>query len=110
MLVFFNGVGLVLVVIGFCLAVVLQNANIAVQSDGTYFLEVVAASVLILDIIYRLTIGKKQSAKISNGTELKQDIGNHWFLGPKFGGSLMFLPAWSTAVIAYVWMSYLVLA
>ena len=105
MVVIFNAFGLVWVVAAFAVAVGLQSSDILVGAEGNNFLEVLVFAVLFLDLGYRFLIGKNRYKNIENdGKGLKTDIGKHWLLGSKLGGSLMFLPAWATAILAYAWL------
>jgi len=100
----FNVYGLLWAIAGFAAAVGLQSIGVGVAKDGTYFIEAAVLVVMVLDIGYRSIVGKKSPASQEAAKAgMKGEVGNHWLLGPRLGGNLMFLPAWATAILLLVW-------
>jgi len=106
MIVFFNPLGLLWLILGIGCAAGLQSIKVIVSAEGKYFLEIIAITILSFDFFYRFFIGKKKGEEIEG---LDSNVANHWLLGPSLGGSLMFLPAWSTTVAAYLFLTFVVL-
>ena len=105
-MIFFNLIGALWVIVGFGVAVRLQEMNILPYGDDRFFI-VAAVLIFILDISYRLFITKKK-IKNKEDNALKTDVLTHWLLGPRMGGSLMFLPAWACSVLVPIWFVYIV--
>lgn len=100
-MIFFNWLGMGWLIAGLGAAIGLQNAHVLVTEDGKYFGAVLALVIVAADVGYRYFVVRPRA--IANGPGAgagTRDVANHWLLGPGRGGSLMFLPAWSTAVAA----------
>ena len=106
MIVFFNTLGFAWLVLAILIAILLQTLRIYITPEGEHFVEIFFGSIFVLDILYRLLLGRRRFTSEFNG--LKTNVLEHWLLGPKLGGSLMFLPAWATGIIGYVWLVFIV--
>jgi hypothetical protein len=101
--IFFNWLGLGCLIAGIGAAIGLQNAGILVGKEGENFGLVACGVIILVDVIYRATVARGRMAGVDPkaGTG-KASVASHWAFGPALGGSLMFIPAWATAVLAYI--------
>jgi len=105
MAIFFNWLGLAWLICGIGAAIGLQNANVLVGKEGQYFGFVACIVIMSIDLLYRYVISKKAAATAPTPT-LKIDVTQHWLFAPHLGGSLMFIPAWATALIANIIITF----
>jgi len=89
--------------VGIGAAIGLQNAGVFVGKEGENFGLVACGVILVADLLYRVTVARKRVAGIDPraGTP-KASVTTHWAFGPALGGSLMFIPAWATAVLVFL--------
>ena len=101
--IFFNWLGLGWLIAGLGAAIGMQNANIFVGKEGEHFGLVACGVVMVADLLYRLLVARKRMAGADpQGGTGKANVAKHWAFGPTLGGSLMFIPAWATAAVAYL--------
>ncbi len=109
MIVFFNLIGLGMLAISagvwFALATYVPNIG------GQLILSISLAIFFLLDVIYRVTLGKKHAAQIKlksqdhKGSVLRKDIAAllpapiSIAISDNLGGNLMFLPCWLVSVL-----------
>ena len=102
MTVFFNWLGLAWLIAGFGAAIGLQTLGLLVRPDGTNFGLVACATIAALDCIYRGIVVRAKAAQLQTTPVMRAEVKTHWLFGPGLGGSLMFIPAWATALVALV--------
>ncbi len=108
MLVAFNTVGFLWFLVAFGIAIGLQSAGIIIDKKGDYFLEVIAISIILFDFAFRFLIGKNGKFDKDYESNISEDVSSHWLIGSRLGGSLMFLPAYITAIFGYLFLTFVV--
>jgi|Cyp1metagenome_2_1107374.scaffolds.fasta_scaffold118656_4 hypothetical protein len=97
----YNNVGLLWLLIAYGTGLGLQSFGILIDEKGDNYIEVMVCLITLFDLCYRFVRGKRELAEGGCSPNILKDVGSHWLFGYEFGGSLMFLPAYMTAILIY---------